>query len=329
VNKPLVSVIMLTYNHEAFIAQAIECALRQRTDFPFELVIGEDCSTDGTGRIVRGYAERNPDIIRIITSARNVGAKQNSQRCIAAGRGRYAAFCEGDDFWHSPDKLQTQVRELEGDPAHGWVFSDYDRYYEADQRTEKHVNERHGFRWPSPLGVEQVIGRRGGAIRTCTVMVRKILLRQVIDADPYLHQSERFLMGDTQLFAELAAITKTAYCPESLATYRIHDESATRSTDPVKAARFWHSAADMKLYLCHKYRLPDPVTRRHQEIWCDTALRLALHAGDRSLADAVRSRKRGFTWKEWIRYYGAGNTAVRSLYRATASLRTAWHPSRP
>lgn len=326
--QPLVSVVMITYNHVPYIARAVECVLQQRADFPFELVIGEDCSRDGTARIVQEYAKRNRAVIRVITSAGNVGAKQNSLRCMAACRGAYVAFCEGDDFWQSPDKLRKQVKELESDDAFGWVFSDYDRYHQSEQRTERSVNEHLGFRWPVRLGVEEVIGRRGGAIRTCTVIVRKRLLRQVIDGDAYLHQNEHFLMGDTQLFAELAAVTKACYCPESLATYRIHDGSATRRTDIVKAARFWHSAAEMKLYLCDKYRLPDAVRRQHLDMWCDTALRLALHAGDRSLAEAVRERKAGFTWIEWLRYYGAGSSAVRSLYRASASLRDLMQPAR-
>lgn len=325
--EPLVTVVMITYDHAPFISQAIEGVLKQKTDFAIELLIGEDCSTDGTDRIVQGYARRYPNTIRVVTSGRNVGAKKNCLRCMAAAKGRYVAFCEGDDFWQDPDKLQKQVSALESDPEHSWIFSDYDLYCQAEQSLVTRVNRRNGFRWPVHFGVAEVIGPRGGAIRTCTVMVRRSVLRQVIDGDPCLHKSSRFLMGDTQLFAELAAVVKPCYCPDSLATYRIHDGSATRLTDPVKAARFWHSAADMKLYLCEKYKLPEAVRKAHHEVWCDTALRLALHAGDRSLAETVRGKKQDLTWKEWARYYGSGSSTVRRLYLASVSLRNLLQPS--
>ena len=80
VKEPLVSVKMITYNHASYIGQAIEGVVGQKTTFPFELVIGEDCSTDGTREIVFEYQKKFPDIIRVITSDKNVGGKKNSRR---------------------------------------------------------------------------------------------------------------------------------------------------------------------------------------------------------------------------------------------------------
>src|SRR4051794_11173124 len=74
---PLVSVLMITYNHEDYIAEAIEGVLAQKTDFPIELLIGEDCSTDGTPDIVEDYRRRHPHLIRVITSKYNVGVLRN------------------------------------------------------------------------------------------------------------------------------------------------------------------------------------------------------------------------------------------------------------
>src|SRR5450759_4098791 len=102
--EPLVSVCMITYNHEPYIRKAIDCVLAQRTNFPFELVLGEDYSTAGTRKIVFDYAKRYPDIIRVITSEQNVGMHKNGSRTGQACRGRYIAYCEGDDYWHHPYK---------------------------------------------------------------------------------------------------------------------------------------------------------------------------------------------------------------------------------
>jgi glycosyltransferase involved in cell wall biosynthesis len=113
---PLVSVRTLTYNHEKYIAQCLEGILMQRTNFPFEVVVGEDCSTDRTQEIVLAYEKKYPDKIRAITSERNVGAARNIVRVQQACQGKYHAFCEGDDYWIDPLKLQKQVDFMEAHP---------------------------------------------------------------------------------------------------------------------------------------------------------------------------------------------------------------------
>jgi glycosyltransferase involved in cell wall biosynthesis len=114
----LLSVCCVTYNHGAFIAQAIEGFLMQRTTFKYEILIGEDCSTDGTAEIVRDYALRYPEKIILVTSASNVGANQNVARVIERVRGMYIALCDGDDYWTDPNKLQKQVDFLEKNPEY-------------------------------------------------------------------------------------------------------------------------------------------------------------------------------------------------------------------
>lgn len=123
-NIPLVSIFSLAYNHEAFIEKAIESWLMQRTTFKFEAVIGEDNSTDKTREIVFRYAEKYPDIIRVITSDTNIGMRANSQRTKDACRGKYIAFCEGDDYWTDPTKLQQQADFLEANSDFSMCFHD-------------------------------------------------------------------------------------------------------------------------------------------------------------------------------------------------------------
>ena len=120
--QPLVSISMITYNHAPFIAQAIEGVLQQKTTFPFELVIGEDCSTDNTREIVSEYHKKHPDIFRVIASDKNIGATRNSLRTLKACQGKYIAYCEGDDYWHHPYKLQKQVDYLESHQECGLVY---------------------------------------------------------------------------------------------------------------------------------------------------------------------------------------------------------------
>ncbi|MDD5673384.1 MAG: glycosyltransferase, partial [Chitinivibrionales bacterium] len=119
-----VSVCMITYNHAPYIAQAIESVLQQKTNYVFELVIGEDCSTDKTREIVLKYQEKYPDIIHVVMSESNVGVKKNWNRTLRACKGTYLAFCEGDDYWLRYDKLQKEVDYLETHPDCSMVFAD-------------------------------------------------------------------------------------------------------------------------------------------------------------------------------------------------------------
>jgi glycosyltransferase involved in cell wall biosynthesis len=117
-----VSVLMITYNHERYIAQAIESVLMQKTSFPCELVIGEDCSTDGTRRIVVPYQQNHPDRVRVLLHERNLGSKANLDATLRACRGQYVAVLEGDDYWTCPQKLQIQADFLDEHPDYSICF---------------------------------------------------------------------------------------------------------------------------------------------------------------------------------------------------------------
>lgn len=112
----MVSVSMITYNHEKYIAEAIEGVVMQKTNFPFELVIGEDLSTDSTRAICIEYQKRYPDTIRLRLNSSNQGMMLNWINNIESGQGKYIALCDGDDYWTDPYKLQKQVDFMEANP---------------------------------------------------------------------------------------------------------------------------------------------------------------------------------------------------------------------
>ena len=102
--------IIPTYNHERFIAQALESVIAQRTDFDFEIIVSEDCSTDSTRQIILDWKARYPDRIRLILSDRNVHSNEVVARAFRAARGTYVALLDGDDFWTYSKKLQNPGR---------------------------------------------------------------------------------------------------------------------------------------------------------------------------------------------------------------------------
>ena len=120
----LVSVCIISYNHEAFIKKTIDGVLSQQTNFNFDIVISDDFSSDNTRSICENYANKHPDIIKIIHSEKNIGAIPNFIRTLKACSGKYVAFCEGDDYWIDPLKLQKQVDFLENNPECSLCFHD-------------------------------------------------------------------------------------------------------------------------------------------------------------------------------------------------------------
>ena len=117
---PLVSICCLTYNQKDYIAQTLDSMLSQKTDFPIEILIHDDASTDGTDEIIRSYAARYPEIIRPLFETENQFSKEIKNISgvfnFPRAKGKYIAMCEGDDFWNDPDKLQQQVDYMRENP---------------------------------------------------------------------------------------------------------------------------------------------------------------------------------------------------------------------
>ena len=118
-NDPLVSVVCDTYNQAPYIRDTLEGFLRQKTDFPIEIIVHDDASTDGTAEIVREYELKYPELFRCVFRSENMYSRDPKileHYVFPLARGKYVAICEGDDYWTSPDKLQKQVRYLEENP---------------------------------------------------------------------------------------------------------------------------------------------------------------------------------------------------------------------
>jgi len=125
-DKAEVSVICVTYNHEKYIREALDSILHQKTHFHFEVLIGDDCSSDGTSEILKEYEEKYPEYLRIYYRKENLGATKNEYELFMDARGKYIAALELDDVWTDPDKLQKQYDFLETHEKYIGVAHDFD-----------------------------------------------------------------------------------------------------------------------------------------------------------------------------------------------------------
>lgn len=121
--KPSVSTIILSYNHQEYIVDAIESALEQKGSYAREILLADDGSNDGTARVVRRYAEKYPRYIRNISHNTNVGISENYRHCFREASGKFIAVLEGDDYWTDPEKNLAQAEFLTRNPSAAMVFS--------------------------------------------------------------------------------------------------------------------------------------------------------------------------------------------------------------
>lgn len=208
---PVVSVLMITYNHERYLGQAVAGIVSQQADFPFELVIGEDCSTDGTRARVMDLQREYPHLIRVVHSARNVGANRNFQRVLERCRGEFVAVCEGDDFWRDPRKLQRQVDYLRAHPGHVLSYHDANVVNHEGQPVRDSVffERTHDF-----TPEELVLGAYVPMFTMC--------FRNVIRELP--EEFFRVVNGDAFLSSVLGLHGHAGYQPEiEPSAYRLHD----------------------------------------------------------------------------------------------------------
>lgn len=280
---PLVSVYMLAYRHEKFIGQAIESVIGQQCDFPFELIIGEDCSPDRSRQIALSYQKRFPGLIRVLYSDSNVGAHANAARCRATCRGRYIAFCEGDDYWHHPLKLRMQVDAMADEDEVVLCHTDYDRLVGRRLKRNCHRSS------PTPyLAQGHAYDRllHHWTVMTATALYRADVLRE-FDASPFNNPQWPFGDYNKALFA--ATRGPIRYLPVSTATWRKVAGSATNS-DPSRMLKMRLAGLACREAFMRAYPV-DESTRRDCLGFANRAVvNAAFHACDLQAFDAARAR---------------------------------------
>ncbi len=231
---PKVSVWMITFNHERFVAQAIESVLMQKTEFPVELVIGEDCSTDGTRAICEHYAREYPGRVRLLPSERNLGMQANARRTLEACSGKYIAMCEGDDYWTDPQKLQKQVDILANDSSLAFCFHNVEVIREGDSLAGGKsffpaAGRKAMFaRPPDRVALSDILG--GNFISTLSVLARTDAVLPIprwIDLLP---------AGDWGYFIHWLQQGAGAYLDQIMGGYRMHAGGVWSGRNPWEIA---------------------------------------------------------------------------------------------
>ena len=219
---PTVSVFMMAYNHEKYISEAIEGVLMQKVKFDFDIVIGEDCSTDNTRKIILDYQAKYPGKFKLILHETNVGAFANQNFVLGSCTGKYIAMCEGDDYWTDPYKLQKQVDFLEANPDcslcfHATEFIHNDVSKNFIHRPKKIQND-------GKFTIKHAILGGGGFMATNSMMFSKV----------HITEQPTWIIGlpigDLPLMLLLASKGKIGYIDEEMGVYRVTSSSESWSS---------------------------------------------------------------------------------------------------
>lgn len=301
-NDPvLVSVCVITYNHEKYIRQALESILAQTTSFAIEILIGEDCSTDGTRNIILEFEKRYPKKIRTILSKVNMGANRNLIRTLGDCKGKYIAVLEGDDCWLSPLKLQKQVDFLESHPECTICFHPVEVYIQETGMVR-------GI-WPDyNVAIITTLTDliKTNYIPTCAVMYRNIQIKKMPDMYYDLKS------GDWPLHVAYAQLGNIGYIADVMALYRSHSAGAFSSLSFVQKLK----TALMAREFVYSY-IPDVPKKELGIVIINNYFHIAnLYCDQNNISKAREYLRRSFAYLAYYIYFSD------KLYMAKVFLRT-------
>lgn len=252
-----ISVVVCTYNQEKTIARALDSILSQRCSWPFEILIGEDCSTDHTRSICQDYAERHPDIIRLFANPTNRGLLNNYYDCLLQAQGKYIADLAGDDEWCDPYKLEKELSTLEEHPDVVLVHTDY-RLLDSHSGTcllaPFNVGHR-GIVDGKTLTTSILTQRCRPVVHLCTAMYRNENFRKCYEEHQDLFRNPNYPCEDLQLCSLLSQQGRFAYIDAITLSYNT-DISLSKTKDEVRQFDFVRRVTQLSFDLQQRLQLP-------------------------------------------------------------------------
>ena len=293
------SVSIITYNHEKFIRQALDSVLMQDVDFEYEIVVGEDCSTDRTRDILLEYQDKYPAKFRLLLPTENQGLIRNFVRTYRSCKGEYVATLDGDDYWTSPDKLKWQVDFLDHHRDFSMCFHTVKHFYDEDEN-------KPGFLFPK--NPENISGIKdllvSNFIPTCSVVFRNKIFGEFPDWYYTLG------MEDWPLYILIAQHGKIRHLDRVMGAYRMHSGSLWSSKKEI-----YTYEEDIKFYQCVNAHLKFKYNRMIRKSLAEYYLKLALlHTEEDNISSARKYAVRSFVLHPFDKDITRKIKSISSLY---------------
>ncbi len=298
---PLVSVLIITYNQRDTIRRAIDSVIGQETDYSYEILIGDDGSTDGTRQICEEYASRYPGLVRLMPEAPNKGMLRNYFDTLASANGKYIADCAGDDCWCDTHKINVMTGILERNPDVTAVFSDARLVYDSDpSRTMTTDTNPATSRWRD--------GRfRGHDILEATLnhtnalpyilstgIYRRAAIEKIMRIDPLMVCNPEFGIEDVPVIAAAASEGDIIHIPSVTLDYYQRDESVSMSRNLEKLIRFYCRSLHCSHVLADFYGIAEKRLTDVHRSKSDFLVSASFNSGSKEMRQLVTN-----SLKEW------------------------------
>ncbi len=312
--KAVVDIVMVTFNHEQYIAEAIDSVFNQVCDFPFRLIIADDCSTDGTTKICETYESKFTGKILRITQRINVGLVQNYDTAFKACNAEFIAILEGDDIWTDPSKLQKQVDILKASAVCGLVHTAFNVKEHTGKLRRANLNllsqKAEGFLY-------EAVMRDQIAFCPLTVVFRRSLLAYV-DYDFCIKNNVWTI--DAFLWPEIARRAEVKYIPEVTGIYRRVHSAATSTRNPEKLVWYYKTGLAMKVYYLNKYPVAGLAPDSLEESFLKALVRKLIQTGATELAIKYARELKPKAKRTAIFKYAAMSPALHTIFHAYDNL---------
>lgn len=243
-DEVMFSVELTTYNQEDYIAQTLQSIIDQKHNYKYEILVSDDCSTDGTQSVIEDFYKKYPEIIKPVYNEKNLGAMNNYYATIARAKGKYIMGCGGDDYW-LPGKVEKQITFMEENPGFGLCYSRAKNYFEESNSFE-------GFIGNTYDDMNDIIFK-GNCVSALTSCIRRSFLQKYLsEIKP---QEKNWLMEDYPFNIFAFYETLVYFMSEPLAVYRVIKGSVCHQVNPKKQFYFEKSIYNVKKFFAEKYNL--------------------------------------------------------------------------
>ena len=308
------SIHLITYNNEKHVEETIESILKQKVNFSYEIVVGDDCSTDSTFNIISKYESNYPKLFNIKKNKTRLGILENFKITLDRCKGNYIFDIAGDDLLKHEDALQKMVNVLKSDSSLGFVDSGFDELHEKD-KSIKHFCNQNLLDVPKEVYENKLLL---GLISPVGICFNRAYLYQFVDFDKYINM--KITIEDYPILVDLSMNTNFETIKESLHIYRVHDDSYSHKKSFENLLFLKNQMKMLFIYFSEKYNFQKDNTRDYFNNHDKELLFLAGYFEKKELGKEMYKKIISKSIKDHIHFYASQYTFIRKLISSTKKI---------
>lgn len=301
------SVHLITYNNEKYIEATIQSILKQKVNFNYEIIVGDDCSIDSTLSIIENYKNKHPKLFNVLKNETQLGILKNFKATLDRCKGSFVLPIAGDDFLKNESSLQKMYNLISSDESLGFIDSGFDKYFENSNKTIGYGNKKsieinkQNYKNNILLGKVSPIG----------ICFNRASLLKHVDFKTYINK--KITIDDYPILVDLVMNTSFERINESLVVYRIYDDSFSHEKDFEKQYFLANQMKSLFDYFSNKYNFDNDLIKNYTKVHLKQLLFYAGFFENENLGKDIFSKIESKSLKDYIHYWASQNKFFRKL----------------